>query len=371
MVPVMLKAFRHAPLTALAIVCLAASGWTPARAGEAPAQPTQAAPAPAQPAPAAPAARPRVAGRFKDWAVICIDDDGKPDTPEECYLNDVPNAQDADKLPAVVIGYATTDKGQRLLAIRFYLPPATDKDAGFRLSIGDKQAIQNGEIPSCDARACETRVMPLPSEIVDTMKRGSTMTLGYTLKGGGATTSPISLSGFTAAFNALAQGVPPPAAAAAESGGPQAKFRQKYDSWVMLCGRPDNNPATPEICYLEQTVMSAKQGQALMAARIRYAAPKEGGERKLALQFLFPPATMQAAGFQVMIDDKPVMQGPIVKCDKAVCATAMVMPPELIDLMKKGTKMSVAFTLDRGKTTADLSLKGFTAGLDALGQVKS
>src|SRR5215470_13350393 len=102
-----------------------------------------------------------------------------------------------------------------------------------------------------------------------------------------------------------------------------------------------------------------------MAAKIGYTTPQDGTERKLALQYLFPPATQQAAGFQVIIDDKPVLQGPIVKCEKMACVTGMVMPPQLLDLMKKGTKMAVVFTLkDKGQQTGAVSLKGFGAAID-------
>jgi invasion protein IalB len=390
------QARRAALLAAFAAVLLSLGA---ARAADTTTQP---APVPGQPAapagqPAATAGQPaattgqpaaataqggpkaRLVQKFKDWALVCIDSDNKPATPDDCYLNDIPaDTGDTGKLMAVVIGYATTDKGERLLALRFAFAPSTDKEAGFDLAVGTNPVL-HGAIAECKSQACETQVMPMSPDFVDAIKKGSKMVLGFKLKDKGPVTVPVSLSGITAALAALAKGAPPATAAAAPAPapapaaqGPAPKVVQQYGDWALLCVDADGNPATPAACYLEQAVQSPKQGQALMAAKIAYAVPKEGGERKLALQYLFPPATQQAAGFQVAIDDKPVLQGPIVKCEKMACVTGMVMPAQLLDLMKKGSKMSVVFTLkDKGQTTAAVSLKGFGAAIDGLAAVKS
>jgi invasion protein IalB len=346
----------------------------PAPVPGAPAATTQPAPAAAQPAAPAgqaqPAPKPRLAGRFKDWALVCIAG-ATPGAPEECYLNDIPEIQTDTKLPAVVIGYASTDKGQRVLAIRFYLPPNTDKAAGFQVSIGKNVVVTRGEIPLCKADACETVILPITAELGAAMKKGATMVLGYKATGGAATTAPISLSGITAALTALAQGAPPatitpPSTAAAaapqgDSGQPKLRVAQEFNEWAIICSDQDSNPATPEKCILNHSVDRGRT----MALNILYAQPAPDKPKELVLEFVFPATAQQEGGFKATIDGKDLLNGPILKCEKPACITLMPLTTDLAAALKKGTTLTVAFKLkDKGAITAKASLKGFTAALD-------
>jgi invasion protein IalB len=325
---------------------------------------------PAAAAEAGAAPVPHVIGEFKNWVLVCADVDGKPATPEECFLNDATSArQDPPSRVAVAVGLARGTSGGRVLAIQFAFKPGVDRTAPFQVQI-DGTPVLAGSIADCTAGNCQSAVAPVAPQLLQEMKRGTTMSVAFKTESGEAVSAPVSLAGFTAAVGALTERAPVTAAAASAQSSPApgvpaatAKFRD----WSLYCADTDDNAATPQLCRLNQVVMSSDPGKSIMAANIAYSGVQGSDKKELVLQLMFPPATDQEAGVTIMVDGKELGSGPVRACTAEICHALVVLTTEVINLMKQGSQMTVVFTLkEKGKIAAPVSLLGITAAIDAL-----
>jgi invasion protein IalB len=314
---------------------------------------------------------PHVIGQFKEWLLVCADIDAKPNTPEQCFLNDAASARDTPPPQVkVALGHAQADGGKRVLAIQFaFRPGSIDREAGFQVSV-DKLQVLAGTVAECTEEACLSGVAPVAPQLLDAMKRGTLMVVAYKTEAGGAANDPVSLAGFTAAVNALEARAPGQPAAAVSPQSPRppgaAAPTATFRDWSLYCADSDKNAATPPTCELSQAVRQKDAARMMMLARIGMSTAEDGG-RGLAMMLMFPPQADKDASVGILIDDKQLGSGPIAACNEEFCHTVLVLSTELINLMKQGTKMTVVYTLKgEGKVGVPLSLLGITAAIDAL-----
>jgi invasion protein IalB len=149
--------------------------------------------------------QPRQTATFRDWAMLCVDLDSNPSTPDECLLAQPIRASKVDASQLIMAAqlrvFTPKDSAEKKAAMIFLFPPAADKEAGIGLAIDGKE-LGKGPIAACLKEACQT-VMVLSNELINLLKQGSKLTVTFTLKDKGPISVPVSLLGFTAGLDAL------------------------------------------------------------------------------------------------------------------------------------------------------------------------
>ena len=142
--------------------------------------------------------------------------------------------------------------------------------------------------------------------------------------------------------------------------GPQPKLSQKsFDAWTRDCAPPGS---FEERCILRQTYTGKNENVLLVAEISVYRETKEH-----VMHVTVPPGILLLAPLQIMIDGKKQAELPYIRCTPGGCHTSTSLPPEFIDKLKKGQKMTFAYALpDQSFIEAPLSLHGVTAGLKSL-----
>lgn len=310
---------------------------------------------------------PHVIGEFKNWLLVCADVDSNGQTPEECFLNDAASApENSTAQVAVAIGLAHAEGGARVMAIQFAFKTGVDRSAPFTVQVDGKPVLQ-GTVADCNARGCHSAVAPLSPQLLQDMKRGTALTVSFKREGGQTVNASVSLAGFTAASNALSQRAPATSAASRSAPVTVPKATATFRDWSLYCSDTDGNAATPELCRLNQVVLAREPGKSVLAANIAYANVEGSNNKQLVLHLMFPPATDKDAGITLDVDGKQLGSGPVRDCSQEVCHAIVVLSTEVINVIKQGTRMNVAYTLkDKGRVTAPVSLLGITAAIDAL-----
>lgn len=157
----------------------------------------------------------------------------------------------------------------------------------------------------------------------------------------------------------LAQAAPSAGAA------PSPNVVGQFKEWMLVCADIDSKADTPDECFLNDVASDTSK----IAVAVGHAHAKDGA-RVLAIQFAFKPGIDTKAGFTVAIDKVPVLQGTVADCMADVCQSAVApVAPQLLDQMKRGTAMQVAYKTEAGAAVSEaVSLAGFTAAVAALSQ---
>ncbi|WP_339949821.1 invasion associated locus B family protein [uncultured Albimonas sp.] len=190
-----------------------APAQAPAEApAQAPAQaqaPAETAPAQAQ-APAAPAQQgqqqpagpqPEVVATHGDWTILCLDGD-PPCIMRQLGFN--ADGREVMELSIRRIEPQQTQQGTVEAVMDVRVPLGVFLREGMSLQI-DSSEPQRGQFSICLSEGCLMRE-PLPNAMVAGLKKGATARFGFVVpqgQGGQKYDVPISLSGFTAAYNAL------------------------------------------------------------------------------------------------------------------------------------------------------------------------
>lgn len=136
-----------------------------------------------------------------------------------------------------------------------------------------------------------------------------------------------------------------------------ANSQAQFGDWGMLCGEHGN-------CALVQTVSKDKlKKQTLLGVHVSYAVSSDAP----VLMLRFPPTVKKTAGIGLKIDSHKALQLPLSQCVMAACQSIIQFDDILLQQMRKGRMMQVAFATAAGKQiTLPVSLKGFSAGFTAL-----
>ncbi|MEM6438464.1 MAG: invasion associated locus B family protein [Pseudomonadota bacterium] len=196
-----------APMAALLIAGAAAPSAAQTETAPAETAPAETAPTETAPAEAAPAAAPPPALEITrtdgDWSTACTTAE-----PRQCVMRQVgalANGEEIMEMSIRRIEPQQTQQGTVEALINVRTPLGVLLREGVTIQIDGAQP-QRGQFVLCAADGCLLRE-PLPNSLVDAMKKGAVAKIGFAVPQGNQAArleADISLTGFTASFNALA-----------------------------------------------------------------------------------------------------------------------------------------------------------------------
>ena len=155
----------------------------------------------------------------------------------------------------------------------------------------------------------------------------------------------------------LAMGVP------AEKTGPYVKAN--FEAWEQRCMKTDSGI---EPCEL-YTLLKDDQGSAVAEFSIYGLPPGTEGPAVAGANFMAPLETLLTAGISLQIDAAEAKAYPFSVCSTAGCMARLGFTAEEIEALKQGGEVTITlvpYIAPDQKVTLKMSLKGFTAGLEAV-----
>ena len=142
---------------------------------------------------------------FGDWAKKCentpVDKDGKQ--LEICYVfQNVTNKENGQMIMQVRIGFAP-EKAEPIMIVTLPLGALLPPGAGFLVEGGDPVKLP---FLACGREGCTTVGQPLTEKTVQAMQKGEKAAVRVALLSQQVLNLPVSLKGFTRAFNSLKSG---------------------------------------------------------------------------------------------------------------------------------------------------------------------
>lgn len=156
-------------------------------------------------------------------------------------------------------------------------------------------------------------------------------------------------------------------AAGAEGGPGTAYLKATHEDWSLLCVKVAEGT---EPCVLSQRgFRTDPDGTQKPVAELNLFPLPAGGPAALGANFIAPLGTLLTENLRLQIDDSPVKVYPFSWCDAEGCVARVGLTTEEVEAMKKGSTLkAVVYPVEapEEKVELPLSLKGFTAGLEAL-----
>ena len=146
--------------------------------------------------------------------------------------------------------------------------------------------------------------------------------------------------------------------------GPGSTYvKESFDDWELRCVRvaEGNEP-----CQLYQLL---KDEQGTSVAEVGLFSLPEGGEAVAGATIIAPLETLLTAGLRIAVDSATPKAYPFTFCSQIGCVARVGFTAEEVEAFKKGSKatLTIVPAVAPDKTVAlNLSLKGFTAGYDAV-----
>lgn len=140
--------------------------------------------------------------------------------------------------------------------------------------------------------------------------------------------------------------------------------REAFDSWQLNCVKSADGKNEP--CQLYQ-LLKDKDGNAV--AEINLVALPDGGKAVAGATIITPLETLLTEQLRLTIDDGKAKLYPFTFCAGIGCIARVGFTGEEVDALKKGAKATmsiVPMAAPDKKVDLDVSLKGFTAGFDAV-----
>ena len=145
--------------------------------------------------------------------------------------------------------------------------------------------------------------------------------------------------------------------------GPQNYVKQEFDSWQLTCAKVAEGP---EPCQLYQLL---KDQKGTSTAEISMVALPEGGQAAAGATIITPLETLLPAHITLQIDTAKPKVYPFTFCAPIGCVSRVGFTKAEIEALKKGAKATMTLVpaaAPKQKVVLDISLKGFTAGFDAV-----
>ena len=141
---------------------------------------------------------------FGDWAKKCestmVGEGDKAEEQEICYVfQNVSNKENGQMIMQVRIGFAP-DKPEPILIVTLPLGALLPPGAGFLVEGGEPIKLP---FLACGREGCTTVGQPISDKTLTAMKKGDKATVRVALLNQQVLNLPVSLKGFTRAFNAL------------------------------------------------------------------------------------------------------------------------------------------------------------------------
>ncbi|MBI1215979.1 MAG: hypothetical protein GC185_09200 [Alphaproteobacteria bacterium] len=162
-----------------------------------------------------------------------------------------------------------------------------------------------------------------------------------------------------------------PLAFSGDKAAPDAKADKGkvFDDWRVTC-RKNPKDAKKQTCLMTQSI-AFKQIKANALSTVIHTGKSKGKDGKVKeltfITLITPLGTQLLSGIALKIDDGKEYKEPYTMCNRAGCQVGMVFGDKMIDSLKSGSKMLVAYKVPGNKTVkAEVSLKGFTQALKAV-----
>ncbi len=138
---------------------------------------------------------------------------------------------------------------------------------------------------------------------------------------------------------------------------------QVFKDWRLECQKSEGEEQ--EICQISQSIVFKEDNRPLLHMAVGYTAK----EHKPAAIFNLPLGISLPPGVSVKIDEGEPRRMPIEHCFPAGCRAYLSLDEELLAALKRGLEAQVTFhDLTRRPVAVPVSLRGFTAGFNALGK---
>ncbi len=151
----------------------------------------------------------------------------------------------------------------------------------------------------------------------------------------------------------------------ATSGGAVAALQdgQKFKDWTAKCLKPKAGEGET-ICGIVQLVSRPNTSEPFLAVEVGY--PRDGDIA--IVSFTVPLGILLPVGVHMQIDDSEnTANVPFTVCVPGGCRAMLKLNEETLGMFKRGTVLKITVADTRGGTlTLPVSLRGFTAGINAL-----
>lgn len=161
-------------------------------------------------------------------------------------------------------------------------------------------------------------------------------------------------------------------AVAAAPPGTQAKADapRDFNDWRLVCETPAKG-GKKQCEVFQRVTWSKEKGQGIALTTLVHMGKNKEKDVTM-IRVVTPLGTLLTAGMAIKIDDGKQIKVPYLQCLPGGCLVDMVFDPEMMDKMKKGKTMFVAYRAPNGKdATLPVSLKGFAPALDAMAQTQA
>lgn len=138
---------------------------------------------------------------------------------------------------------------------------------------------------------------------------------------------------------------------------------QSFDAWQQRCAKTET-PKDP--CQLYQLLRDAEGNS---VAEISMFALPDGGQAVAGATFMAPLETLLTAQLRITVDAGQTRIYPFAFCTKLGCVARLGFTAEEVEAFRKGAKATITIVPAAAPDTdvnLDLSLKGFTAGYQAV-----
>lgn len=138
---------------------------------------------------------------------------------------------------------------------------------------------------------------------------------------------------------------------------------KSFKDWGYKCESPKGSDQ--KLCFIFQRISSKEEDKRIADATIAYL-PKVD---KPVMVITLPLGVFLPAGIKMQVDEAKddAVRAPFVQCIQDGCQARMQLDNKMINKMKSGKKMIVAFLTPQQKQLAfPISLSGFTAAIGSL-----
>ncbi|TAL27320.1 MAG: invasion associated locus B family protein [Alphaproteobacteria bacterium] len=173
-------------------------------------------------------------------------------------------------------------------------------------------------------------------------------------------------------LQAVASAPPAAAATAAASIAPAAgntDAPRDFNDWRLVCETPAKGGKKQ--CEVFQRMMWGKDKGTALTTLVHMVKNKDKKDVTM-IRVVTPLGTLLTPGMAIKIDDGKQIKVPYLQCLPGGCLVDMVFDQEMMDKMKKGKTLFVAYRAGNGKDAQlPVSLKGFGPALDAMAQAQA
>ncbi len=142
------------------------------------------------------------------------------------------------------------------------------------------------------------------------------------------------------------------------------KKGQHFEDWTVGCEKPPGEKT--ERCFIYQTVVNKKSNQPVLQMAVGYLPGKAKNDDRPAALLTLPLGVALPPGVGFKIDDGKMIRLQFERCVPTGCIAGFPLNNDLLGKLKKGLKVEVRVSDGQKVVTLPLSLKGFTAGFEAL-----